>query len=82
MTHPLKQHTEGHGLGETLRSMLPYTQIGWQLVSTILLFFGIGYALDVWLELRPVCTIIGAVLGVVVAMVGFFRSAQSLFKEK
>jgi F0F1-type ATP synthase assembly protein I len=82
MTHPLKQRTEGSGLGETLRSVLPYTQIGWQLVSTILLFFGIGYALDIWLDLRPVCTITGAVLGVLVAMVGFIRSAQSLFKEK
>ena len=69
-------------MAKTMRELLPYTQLGWQMVATILLFFGIGYGLDGYLDMRPVLTVTGAVVGVIAAMIGFFRQAHTILKEK
>jgi ATP synthase protein I len=65
-------------LSEALRDLMPYTSLGWQLVATILLFFGIGYGLDLWWGTKPVLTVIGAVVGVVAGLFSFIRTALSL----
>ena len=37
-------------VSESLRELLPYTNLGWQLLATVLLFFGAGYLIDGWLD--------------------------------
>ena len=68
-------------LSDAMRDLLPYSALGWQLVASILVCFGIGYGLDAWLGTKPVLTVVLAVVGVVVGLVSFFRTAQSLTKR-
>jgi ATP synthase protein I len=71
-------------VSEAMRTMLPYTHLGWQLIATILVFFGIGYWLDRWLGSAPWLMAILSFLGVVFAMVSFIRqvSSDSSFHKK
>ncbi|GEM_PF-2625590 len=78
----MKARTERKSLNESLRSLLPYTQLGWQLLATMLVFFGIGYGLDAWLELSPTLTVTFSVIGVVVAVVQFVKLASKIMQEK
>lgn len=73
--------SKGQMLSEAFRDLLPYTSLGWQLVATILIFFGIGYALDAWLGTKPILTVILAVAGVIAGLVSFIRMALSLTKR-
>lgn len=64
-------------VSEAMRTMLPYTHLGWQLIATILVFFGIGYWLDTWLGSAPWLMAVLSLLGVVFAMVSFIRQVSS-----
>lgn len=68
-------------LSDAMRDLLPYTSLGWQLVASMLVCFGIGYGLDAWLNTKPVLTVVLSVVGVIVGLISFFRTAQSLTKR-
>lgn len=53
----------------------PYINLGWQLISTILIMTLIGWGLDEWLKTKPLFIIIFAILGCIVGMYDFIRSA-------
>ena len=72
---------KGSMLSEAFRDLLPYTSLGWQLVASILIFFGIGYGLDAWLGTKPVFTVILAIVGVVTGLLSFIRMALALTKR-
>jgi F0F1-type ATP synthase assembly protein I len=61
-----------------VRELLPYTQLGWQMVSTLLLALGAGYLLDRWLGTTPTLLVVSMVLGIVVAIIQFVHMAQQL----
>jgi F0F1-type ATP synthase assembly protein I len=66
----------------TLRELLPYTQLGWQMVATVLLALGAGYLMDRWLGTKPVFLVVGMVAGIGAAIVEFIRTAQTLVGTK
>jgi len=67
---------------EAMKDLLPYTNLSYQLIATILLCFGIGYGLDKWLHFYPYLTVAGSVLGVVFGLVTFVKSAMELSTKK
>jgi ATP synthase protein I len=80
---PEKQYkSNAQIIGESLRELLPYTNLGWQLVASVLVFFGIGYGLDAVLETGSVLTIIFATLGIVYGLWSVIRSANELQTKK
>lgn len=79
MTAPEKTHRRNTvSLAETLRELLPYTQLGWQLAASILLFFGAGYGLDHLFGSKPWGTILFSVLGIVAGLMSVIRTANHL----
>ena len=69
-------------LSEALRELLPYTNLGWQLVASMLFFFGIGYGLDHLLETGSTLTIIFAVIGIIVGLASVIKSANELQRKQ
>jgi ATP synthase protein I len=61
-----------------MRELLPYTNLGWQLVASILIFFGAGYGLDSLLGTGSILTIILSVLGIVYGLWSVIKSANEL----
>lgn len=66
---------------DALRDLLPYTNLPYQLIVTILVFFGIGYGLDAWIESYPTCTVILSIVGVILGLISFVKSAIELGKK-
>lgn len=81
MTEKKSKSTIGM-FSEAMRELLPYTNLGWQLAATILLFFGAGYALDAWLETGELFTVILSLTGVIAGLVSVLRSAADLEKKR
>ncbi|MDT8322616.1 MAG: AtpZ/AtpI family protein [Bacteroidota bacterium] len=80
---PEKQYkSNARIIGESLRELLPYTNLGWQLVASVLLFFGIGYGLDALLDTGDLLTIILSVLGIVYGLWSVIKSANDLQNRK
>lgn len=73
-----KKKTTAESLAETLRELLPYTNLGWQLAASILLFFGAGYGLDALLGSKPWFTIVLAVIGIVYGLTSVIKTANHL----
>ena len=74
-----KQHkTTPEIIGESLRELLPYTNLGWQLVASVLVFFGAGYGLDSLLGTGRILTIVLAVIGIVYGLWSVIRGANEL----
>lgn len=69
-------------LSEALRELLPYTNLGWQLVASMLFFFGTGYGIDYLLETGSVFTIIFAVIGIIVGLASVIKSAHDLQEKQ
>jgi F0F1-type ATP synthase assembly protein I len=67
---------------EAMRELLPYTNLPYQLAVTILVFFGIGYGLDNWLETYPTYTVILSIAGVALGLYSFVRTAIDLSTKK
>ncbi|MBR9977406.1 MAG: AtpZ/AtpI family protein [Bacteroidetes bacterium] len=83
MQQPDKQKkSTSESIAETLRELLPYTNLGWQLVASVLLFFGAGYWGDSLFDTRPWLTVIGSVIGIVYGLTSVIRSANQLHKRK
>ena len=70
--------TTAESIAETLRELLPYTNLGWQLAASILLFFGAGYGLDALLGSKPWFTIVLAVVGIVFGLTSVIKTANHL----
>jgi ATP synthase protein I len=73
-----KKKTTGESVAETLRELLPYTNLGWQLVASILLFFGAGYGADALLETKPWLTIVLSIVGIVYGLTSVIKTANHL----
>jgi ATP synthase protein I len=73
-----KKKTTAESFSETLRELLPYTNLGWQLVASMLLFFGAGYGADILLESSPWLTIILSVIGIVYGLTSVIKTANHL----
>lgn len=58
-----------------LKDLGPYLNLGWQLVSTILIMALIGWGLDSWLKTKPLFIIIFTFLGCIIGMYDFIRNA-------
>jgi F0F1-type ATP synthase assembly protein I len=69
-------------VSEAMREVLPYTNLGWQLVATMLLFFGAGYLLDGWLDTGDTMKILFAVLGIVFGLYTFLKSVHHLQEKR
>jgi F0F1-type ATP synthase assembly protein I len=63
---------------ESLRRSGPATVAGYTLIGAILLFGGIGYALDSWFGASPWFLIAGLLLGIIV---GFFELAKIIWHK-
>ena len=78
ITPEKKKKTTAESIAETLRELLPYTNLGWQLAASILLFFGAGYGLDALLGSKPWFTIVLAVIGIVYGLTSVIKTANHL----
>lgn len=65
-------------LQENLRRSGPAAAAGYSLIGAILLFGGLGYALDLWRETAPWFLVTGLLLGVVV---GFYGLARTVWRR-
>jgi len=65
-----------------LRELLPYTNLAWQLLATVLLFFGAGYLIDSWLDTGGVFTIILSLAGIIIGLVNVILTANRLHRTK
>ena len=73
-----KNRTTAESIADTFRELLPYTQLGWQLVASILLFFGAGYGLDALLGSKPWFTVFLSVVGIVYGLTSVIKTANHL----
>jgi F0F1-type ATP synthase assembly protein I len=64
---------------ENLRNSGPAVLSGYTLISAILIFGGIGFALDRWLTSSPWFLLAGLLVGIVV---GFVELARIVFRQK
>ena len=69
-------------MSETMKELLPYTQLGWQLVAVLMLFFGGGYALDSWLGTNYVFTVVLSMIGVVLGLISVIKTALELEQKR
>lgn len=53
----------------------PYINLGWELISIILLMTFIGWIIDKWLSTQPTFIIIFALLGCTIGLYEFIRNA-------
>jgi F0F1-type ATP synthase assembly protein I len=65
-----------------LREAGPYIGLGTTLAATVLAGLGVGYWLDEQLGTRPWLLLGGGTLGVLAALVYFFRSVTDLWKPR
>lgn len=69
-------------MSEAMREVLPYTNLGWQLVASMLLFFGAGYLLDNWLGTGDTMKIILSILGIGFGLYTFIKSVNQLQEKR
>jgi F0F1-type ATP synthase assembly protein I len=63
---------------ESLRNSGPAAVAGYTLLAAILIFGGIGYALDAWLGTSPWFLLSGLLLGIIT---GFFELAKIIWHK-
>ncbi len=56
------------------QNWIKYSNLGFQIMVTLLLFGGIGYYLDSQYNYEPIFTIIGLLLGCVIGLYGLWVS--------
>lgn len=65
-----------------LRQLAPLATLGVELAATVLVCGAIGWFLDRAADTKPLWTIVGFIVGVVVAIVQFTRTVQRLTRER
>ena len=63
---------------ENLRRSGPAAAASYSLIGAIILFGGLGYALDAWLGSSPWCLLAGLLLGIAV---GFYGLALTVWRR-
>ncbi len=84
-TPPDRPDSEGggaRGWGRAVHDAAPLLGLGATLAATVLAGLGAGYWLDGRLGTRPVFLFVGSCLGIVAAMVHFFRSVAGSSKDR
>ena len=90
MSHQLPQQQEdqgvnsspasalGAGKGQGSRSPSPHASLnaGYTLLASVIIGLGLGYAVDVWLETAPWCSVGGAALFIVAGLYQVVKEAQ------
>ena len=61
-----------------LKEAAPYLSIGMQLAGTMVVYVGLGWLVDRWLETTPTFLIVGGVLGMVAFFVQLLRVTHEL----
>lgn len=61
-----------------LREASPYLTIGIQLAGTMILYVGLGYLVDRWLDTKPAFLIVGSVVGMIAFFIQLLRVAKEL----
>ena len=61
---------------DTVRRAGPAASAGYGLIGALLLFGGVGYAIDRWLGTAPWCLLGGMILGIIV---GFYELAKTVW---
>ena len=69
--------TPDPGWQRGLQDASPYLTVGIQLAGTMLVYIGLGWLVDRWLDTQPAFLIVGSVVG----MVAFFVQLVRLTKE-
>ncbi|PLX22983.1 MAG: hypothetical protein C0600_16000 [Ignavibacteria bacterium] len=82
MTEKKRHKSTSESVSETLRELIPYTHLGWQLLASILLFFGIGYGLDYLLDTGSLLTVIFACVGIVFGLYSVIKTANDIHQRK
>jgi F0F1-type ATP synthase assembly protein I len=85
MSRSLKDPDKAEGDGEGSRPHWqkstglsnPYLSVGWQLAGAMLIYVGIGYAMDRWLGTSPRYLLVGAIVG----MFAFFLQLARVVKR-
>ncbi len=57
------------------------TGAGFEFIVAVMLFAGIGWLLDRWLETLPWLTVAGAGLGFIIGMYTLLKMARRMFKD-
>ena len=65
---------------EAMRDLLPYSHLPYQMASSILIMFGIGYGLDAWTDNSPLFTVIFSTLGVVLGLYVFIKCSLNCWQ--
>ncbi|MGQ9819603.1 MAG: AtpZ/AtpI family protein [Candidatus Kapaibacteriales bacterium] len=71
----MKKNQNNFFKSKIFNDIAPYLNLGWQLVSTILIMVLIGWGLDLWLKTKPLFIIIFSILGCILGMYDFIRNA-------
>lgn len=66
-------------LQENIRRSGPAASAGYALIGSILLFGGLGYALDAWRGTTPWFLLAGLLLGIIV---GFYELAKVVWRQR
>lgn len=64
-----------------MRQLAPLATLGIELVVTVLVGGAVGWVLDGVVQMRPVWTIVGFVLGIAAAIVQFVRAVRRLDQQ-
>ena len=61
-----------------LKEAAPYLSIGMQLAGTMVVYVGLGWLVDRWLDTTPTFLIVGGVLGMIAFFVQLLRVSHEL----
>jgi F0F1-type ATP synthase assembly protein I len=61
-----------------LKEAAPYLSIGMQLAGTMVVYVGLGWLVDHWLDTTPAFLIVGGVLGMIAFFVQLLRVTHGL----
>lgn len=77
-----ERNTQSGDFAKVLREAAPYLGLGTALATTVGLLIALGFWLDGWMGTRPVLALVFGLLGVVLALVQFVRTASTLNQRK
>lgn len=77
-----ERNKQSRDFARVLREAAPYLGLGTALATTVGLLIALGFWLDGWLETTPVLALVLGLLGVVLALVQFVRTASTLNQRK